>query len=189
MSFVKLMLENGTTLRDETHELLVYKVSAKACLDRICSVPKTPELFQIDHKKWDENSISYMTLPATKSDLAGLQNVSQGSLNSIGTLKHGSYHHAGLSLSTRDGFHIATLVCSTKFTANVDLLGLLKWRINTDNLTLTLLSLMKVDGEEVVKVRPLLPIPHPPSPGPQDSDNFSCSRSFFRIRLTHCSAY
>ncbi|KAG1690288.1 Dedicator of cytokinesis protein 1 [Nymphon striatum] len=130
LSYVNLMLENGTTLIDYQHELLVYK---------------------IDHKKWDENSVSYLTLPSTKPELMHMHNNSQTSMSSMGTLKHGSFQHAGLSLSTKDSFVISTLVCSTKFTANVDLLGLLKWRINPDNLELTLLSLMKVDGEEVVK--------------------------------------
>ena len=34
----------------------------------------------------------------------------------------------------------------------VDLLGLLKWRSDQDNIKRSLESLMKVDGEEVVKV-------------------------------------
>lgn len=34
----------------------------------------------------------------------------------------------------------------------VDLLGLLKWRDNPNNLENSLKALMKVDGEEVVKV-------------------------------------
>ncbi|KAK9502031.1 hypothetical protein O3M35_012639 [Rhynocoris fuscipes] len=48
MSFVKLMQDNGTTLPDTTHDLLVYKV---------------------DHKKYDPNDVTYLYLPSTRSEL------------------------------------------------------------------------------------------------------------------------
>lgn len=48
MSFVKLMLENGTTLPDTTHGLCVYR---------------------LEHKKWDEADVGYLALPWTKVDL------------------------------------------------------------------------------------------------------------------------
>lgn len=48
LSYVRLMQRNGTTLQDTQHELLVYK---------------------LEHKKYDDNDISYLKLPATRSDL------------------------------------------------------------------------------------------------------------------------
>lgn len=56
-----------------------------------------------------------------------------------------------LSLSSKDNFLIATNVCSTKLTQNVDLLGLLNWSSSKTDLKESLAALMKVDGEEVVK--------------------------------------
>lgn len=47
MSYVKLMQENGTTLPDARHNLIVYK---------------------IDWKKFDENSLDYMNLPSTMNE-------------------------------------------------------------------------------------------------------------------------
>lgn len=44
MSYVKLMQENGTTLKDTNHNLLVYK---------------------IDYKKFDESSVDYFKVPST----------------------------------------------------------------------------------------------------------------------------
>ncbi|XP_039295839.1 dedicator of cytokinesis protein 1 [Nilaparvata lugens] len=48
MSYVKLMQENGTTLKDTTHEILVYKV---------------------DHKKYEPTDLSYLNLPSTRAEL------------------------------------------------------------------------------------------------------------------------
>ncbi|XP_067134875.1 dedicator of cytokinesis protein 1-like [Centruroides vittatus] len=129
ISFVKLMQENGTTLKDEIHELLVYK---------------------IDHKKFDENDAHYLSLPTTKMELELFQQLHGNSNNNPSRLSVLSYP-SGLILNLKDSFSISTLVCSTKLTQNVDLLGLLKWKSNPDNLKSNLNALMKVDGEEVVK--------------------------------------
>ncbi|XP_069695131.1 dedicator of cytokinesis protein 1 isoform X3 [Periplaneta americana] len=114
MSYVKLMQENGTTLRDTQHELLVYK---------------------IDHKKFEDTDLGYLSLPSTREELTEGQKP----------------QHGGISLSSKDSFTIQTNVCSTKLTQNVDLLGLLNWVSHPEGLKDSLAALMKVDGEEVVK--------------------------------------
>lgn len=48
MSYVRLMQENGTTLKDCRHNLVVYK---------------------IDHKKFDEKSMDYFNLPSETNEL------------------------------------------------------------------------------------------------------------------------
>ncbi|XP_049862449.1 dedicator of cytokinesis protein 1 isoform X3 [Schistocerca gregaria] len=114
MSYVTLMQENGTTLEDSLHELLVYK---------------------IDHKKYEESELAYLSLPSRRIQLTEGQKPAAG----------------GLSLSSKDSFTIETNVCSTKLTQNVDLLGLLNWASHPEGLKDSLAALMKVDGEEVVK--------------------------------------
>ncbi|XP_003492822.1 dedicator of cytokinesis protein 1 isoform X8 [Bombus impatiens] len=95
-------------------------------------------VYKLDQKKYEEIDISYLKLPSTRGELVEL------SLEKKPTL-------GTLTLSSKDSFLIATNICSTKLTQNVDLLGLLNWASHNTNLRESLIALMKVDGEEVVK--------------------------------------
>ncbi|XP_043912113.1 dedicator of cytokinesis protein 1 [Protopterus annectens] len=87
-----------------------------------------------------EDVATYLNLPCTKLELEERHSSSGKSMQNL-----------GICAISKDSFQISTLVCSTKLTQNVDLLGLLKWRSNTSMLQQNLKQLMKVDGEEVVK--------------------------------------
>uniref|UniRef100_A0A8C5NH96 Dedicator of cytokinesis 1 n=1 Tax=Gouania willdenowi TaxID=441366 RepID=A0A8C5NH96_GOUWI len=97
-------------------------------------------VFKAEAKKLEESSL-YLNLPSTKLELEekGYSVVGKGNQN------------LGNFTICKDSFQISTLVCSTKLTQNVDLLGLLKWRSNTSLLQQNLRQLMKVEGGEVVK--------------------------------------
>ncbi|XP_076317091.1 dedicator of cytokinesis protein myoblast city isoform X3 [Tachypleus tridentatus] len=130
MSFVKLMQENGTTLENNVHELLVFKV---------------------DHKKFDESDVSYLSLPSTQEELGAQVQPGGSSLGNLPKSVLATYQNGGLTLTMKDSFSISTLICSTKLTQNVHLLGLLKWWAKPEDLEKNLKALMQVDGEEVVK--------------------------------------
>uniref|UniRef100_A0A8C5FKQ4 Dedicator of cytokinesis 1 n=1 Tax=Gadus morhua TaxID=8049 RepID=A0A8C5FKQ4_GADMO len=97
-------------------------------------------VYKAEAKKLEELSL-YLNLPATKLELEEKGYLATGKSN----------HNLGNCTISKDSFQIATLVCSTKLTQNVDLLGLLKWRSNTSLLQQNLRQLMKVEGGEVVK--------------------------------------
>ncbi|ESO09209.1 hypothetical protein HELRODRAFT_109536 [Helobdella robusta] len=124
MSYIQLMNDDGTILNNTDHDLLVYKM---------------------DSKKSEDQTSAYFRLPATQKDLQKLINSSGSALKS-NSLSAGSY-----SLSASDVFQISTLICSTKLTHNVELMGLLKWRDNPQDLETLLNNFMSVDGGEVVK--------------------------------------
>ncbi|XP_043920391.1 dedicator of cytokinesis protein 2-like [Protopterus annectens] len=96
-------------------------------------------LYKGDNRKLEDANV-YLHLPSTKQ-LAAEQR-SQSIKGNFG---------GGLSVCPKDNFQISTLVCSTKLTQNIDLLGLLKWRSHPNRLQENLKKLMKVDGGEVVK--------------------------------------
>ncbi|KAF3853752.1 hypothetical protein F7725_014440 [Dissostichus mawsoni] len=97
-------------------------------------------VYKAEAKKLEDSSL-YLNLPATKMELEekGYSTTGKNTQN------------LGNCTISKDSFQIATLVCSTKLTQNVDLLGLLKWRSNISLLQQNLRQLMKVEGGEVVK--------------------------------------
>ncbi|XP_030057685.1 dedicator of cytokinesis protein 5 isoform X1 [Microcaecilia unicolor] len=96
-------------------------------------------IYKGDNKKIEDAKL-YLTVPATKEDLEGKDSHPARNL-----------HHLTSFASTKDSFQIATLICSTKLTQNVDLLGLLNWRSNSQNIAHILQKLMEVEGGEIVK--------------------------------------
>lgn len=115
MSYVKLQQDNGTTLQQGHHVLVVYKY---------------------DHKKLDaKNHFNYYTLPYRSFEL-------------LATPKPSA---VGFTLLQKDSFTIDINLCSTKLTQDVDLLGLLRWQTSPERLHESLIQLLKVSQEEIVK--------------------------------------
>ncbi|XP_075881740.1 dedicator of cytokinesis protein 5 [Nelusetta ayraudi] len=96
-------------------------------------------VYKADTKKAEDAKV-YLALPATWPEV-------QQEEKQTGR----SFHHTGAIAVTKDSFQIASLTCSTKLTQNVDLLGLLNWRSNPDDLEQILQRLMEVEGGEIVK--------------------------------------
>ncbi|KAG7491049.1 hypothetical protein JOB18_047986 [Solea senegalensis] len=96
-------------------------------------------VYKVDVKKTEDAKV-YLTLPATWDEVEERE-------------KHTGkqFHHSGVIPVTKDSFQLATLTCSTKLTQNVDLLGLLNWRSNPEDLDQILRRLMEVEGGEIVK--------------------------------------
>nr|XP_020668233.1 dedicator of cytokinesis protein 5 [Pogona vitticeps] len=98
-------------------------------------------VYKGENKKMEDAKF-YLTLPATKEEMEDWE---------IVPAKPQVTNFTPNKESTKDSFQIATLICSTKLTQNVDLLGLLNWRSNSQNIGHNLKKLMEVEGGEIVK--------------------------------------
>uniref|UniRef100_A0A3B4BMB5 Uncharacterized protein n=1 Tax=Periophthalmus magnuspinnatus TaxID=409849 RepID=A0A3B4BMB5_9GOBI len=96
-------------------------------------------VYKVDGKKSEDAKV-YLGLPATWAEVEEREKQTGK-----------QFHHTGAIPMTKDSFQIATLTCSTKLTQNVDLLGLLNWRSNPEDLEQNLQRLMEVEGGEIVK--------------------------------------
>lgn len=93
-------------------------------------------VYKIDHKKYDkETQFNYFSLPSRCYELGATPKPSV----------------VGFTLLNKDSFIIETNLCSTKLTQDVDLLGLLNWTSHKETLEESLVQLMKVSPEEIVK--------------------------------------
>ncbi|CAH2275042.1 dedicator of cytokinesis 5 isoform X1 [Pelobates cultripes] len=90
-------------------------------------------IYKSDGRKSDDAKL-YLMLPSSEEE--------EGRFPKI--------HSPGIP-STKDSFQISTIICSTKLTQNVDLLGLLNWRSNPRPLSQALRKLMGADGGEIMK--------------------------------------
>ncbi|KAJ7305167.1 hypothetical protein JRQ81_011072, partial [Phrynocephalus forsythii] len=99
-------------------------------------------VYKGENKKMEDAKF-YLTLPATKEEMDDWE---------VLPAKQPGVNFTLTKDSTKDSFQIATLICSTKLTQNVDLLGLLNWRSNSQNIRHNLKKLMEVEGGEIVKV-------------------------------------
>ncbi|XP_029573048.1 dedicator of cytokinesis protein 5 isoform X1 [Salmo trutta] len=96
-------------------------------------------VYKVDVKK-TEDAKTYLTLPGSWAEVEEKERQTGK-----------TFQHSGVIPVTKDSFQIGTLTCSTKLTQNVDLLGLLNWRSNPEQLEQNLQRLMEVEGGEIVK--------------------------------------
>lgn len=91
-------------------------------------------VYKIDYKKYEKDTqLSYLSLPSHVKEVSGKPSAN------------------GLTLTPKDSFTIETNLCSTKLTQDVHLLGLLNWASHKETLNDSLVALMHVNDEEVVK--------------------------------------
>uniref|UniRef100_A0A915K3Z2 C2 DOCK-type domain-containing protein n=1 Tax=Romanomermis culicivorax TaxID=13658 RepID=A0A915K3Z2_ROMCU len=123
LAYIRLVQKNGTALKDGEHVLNLFKCE----------------------KRWEEspNAVSYLNLPSDRQESGG----SFGSENSVS--KSSNVQNGAFSLLTKDYFVIRTTMCSTSLTQNVELLGLLEWKLKPVNLKSSLESLMKQDNDKI----------------------------------------
>lgn len=129
-SFVKLVSEDGTTLSDGPHELYLYKFNSPTSKG-----PVTLQQCEDAHNLRTPDS--YISLPSSPSDINPAHGTTQGNVF--------------FRRSERESIFIETLLCSTKLTQNSDLLGLLKWKAQPEQIDRHLENLIKLDGQEIVK--------------------------------------
>ncbi|KAG8186361.1 hypothetical protein JTE90_026781 [Oedothorax gibbosus] len=129
-SFIQLMDDKGTILKNGSHELYVYKCE------------ESPKL---------QDPRVYLSLPSGPRAGGGTTPNSSAPVPPSPPPFPNPSTGQFFSRSSRETVHIRTLLCSTKLTQNGDLLSLLKWKAHPERIQDTLHKVMKLNGEETVK--------------------------------------
>jgi len=139
---IRFSFKHRATIEERDKSQKVFSLSYVNLVsnDETCLQDAVHELavYKCDAKKLDDSN-SYLKLPSLKSDIANAPS------------KKVTSSHGGFSYSKTESFKIGFQLCSTKLAQNVDLLGLLKWRTQKDQLKTILPALMNVSGQEIVK--------------------------------------
>ncbi|OQV18060.1 Dedicator of cytokinesis protein 1 [Hypsibius exemplaris] len=126
LAFLPLKSDDGTALQDRTYNMAVYRIDAKL---------------------FSEKSISPAYLQFNEfEDKIDLTTISNGQTKLAPPPSEGCYTY-----SAKESFSVSSLVCSTKLTQNVSLLGLLMWRSNEFALESNLKALPSQPGVQVVR--------------------------------------
>ncbi|KAH9422669.1 Dedicator of cytokinesis protein 3 [Dermatophagoides pteronyssinus] len=141
-SFLPLADQNGACLSDGEHELYIYKCDNERKIDDsrfyLQQIPWSPN--HLKDRKGSMNSQSSISLNSTTTSLSSsslLSSSAQSLLN---------------SRSSKEMFHVKTVLISSKLTQNSDILSLLKWSsLQLDQVFDSLQRLSRVPGEEMVK--------------------------------------
>ena len=130
ISFIPLMNENGTTLKDNAFDLFVYKV---------------------DGKKYNDSDTSYLSLPCSKKELEEKYQIDSMSYNEVKQFLGKKFPISNFACSPKDTFTISIVVCSTKLAQDINIFSLLNWKEKRDSLEDILININNLDGGDVVK--------------------------------------
>ncbi|OXB74830.1 UNVERIFIED_CONTAM: hypothetical protein H355_000090 [Colinus virginianus] len=161
MGFVKLMNADGTTLQDGKHNLIIYKGDNKKMEDAKCYLTLPYTKVEVEEKETPSGKSLHHLANFTPNKDSTKDSFQIATLIcSTKLTQNGFPLIAKLTLLPKQKSHLkplSQLCCCNLFliadvlSLLVDLLGLLNWRSNSQNIAHNLRKLMEVEGGEIVK--------------------------------------